>query len=112
MKKGKEPMRTFGDLMQFFEAKTDSKKPSPPNKREHGDKRAPAVADASPAEAAPEPTAQAAEFAVPAAGNPVEVNLGPPPPAPPPSPEPVLSVPPPPGEPSPESQTPSPDEGQ
>ena len=27
MKKGKEPMRTFGDLMQFFEAKTDDKKP-------------------------------------------------------------------------------------
>ena len=27
MKKGKEPMRTFGDLMQFFETKTDDKKP-------------------------------------------------------------------------------------
>jgi len=25
MKKGKEPMRTFGDLMQFFVAKTDDK---------------------------------------------------------------------------------------
>ena len=27
MKKGKEPMRTFGDLMQFFGSKTDDKKP-------------------------------------------------------------------------------------
>jgi protein Tex len=46
MKKGKEPMRTFGDLMQFFEAKTDEKKPqksksnkpspSPPHAAEQG----------------------------------------------------------------------------
>jgi hypothetical protein len=33
MKKGKEPMRTFGDLMQFFEVATDDKKPSRPDRK-------------------------------------------------------------------------------
>ncbi len=106
MKKGKEPMRTFGDLMQFFESKTDSKKPSAPNKKEHGQKRTPAESDVPPAEAAPEPVATAA------AGL-AETNAGlpPPAPAPPPPPEPAGSVSPAPPEPSPELQTPSPDEG-
>ena len=40
MKKGKEPMRTFGDLMQFFEAKTDDKKPPAAKKKEQGESRA------------------------------------------------------------------------
>ena len=35
MKKGKEPMRTFGDLMQFFGAKTDDKKPPAGQRRKN-----------------------------------------------------------------------------
>jgi hypothetical protein len=46
MKKGKEPMRTFGDLMQFFGSKTDDQKPPVQNEKERetsgqGKKRAP-----------------------------------------------------------------------
>ena len=67
MKKGKEPMRTFGDLMQFFGAKTDDKKPPAPNKQEQGEKRGPAAADAPPAEAATAP-------AMPVDGNVVDAN--------------------------------------
>ena len=38
MKKGKEPMRTFGDLMQFFGAKTDDQKPPAKDKKEHDER--------------------------------------------------------------------------
>ena len=49
MKKGKEPMRTFGDLMQFFVAETDEKDPPLPKRKEQDEQRkragAPAVTD-------------------------------------------------------------------
>jgi hypothetical protein len=105
MKKGKEPMRTFGDLMQFFGAKPDDKKPPAPSKREPGENRGPAVADVPPAETAAEP-------AMPMDGNLVDVNRETLPPATPLSPQPAESAAPPPGEPSPEPQTPPIDEGQ
>ena len=118
MKKGKEPMRTFGDLMQFFESKTDDQKPPAPNKTEQDEKRVQTGADA-PA------TETATESASPGDGNLVEASPGrgiggdrvsaegsivdtshEPPPAPPP--EPADSVSPTPGERSPEPQTPPP----
>ena len=69
MKKGKEPMRTFGDLMQFFGAATDDKKPPAQDdrerrkkqhdkreqdEREQVEKPGPAVTDAPAAETMPE----------------------------------------------------------
>ncbi len=113
MKKGKEPMRTFGDLMQFFGAKTDEQKP-PANgnqqqdkKEEQGEKRTPAVTDAS---AAPGSTESAAPPSGPSAPvfSPEPAAMAPGP-ATPPSPEPALPVQ---GEPSPEPQTPPANEGQ
>jgi uncharacterized protein len=106
MKKGKEPMRTFGDLMQFFGAKPDEKKPPAPSKREQGENRGPAAADLPPADTAAEPAVPMMD------GDPVDANREAPPPATPLSPQPAESVAPPLGEPSPEPQTPPLDEGQ
>ena len=50
MKKGKEPMRTFGDLMQFFGA-TDEKKKPPEKESKKGGKKPEPVASDLPAEA-------------------------------------------------------------
>jgi uncharacterized protein len=103
MKKGKEPMRTFGDLMQFFETKTDDKKPPKkpaPNRAEQDEKRGPVSSDSPLAETL-------AESAVPGAGN-VSDSA---PVAPPPAAEPVESPAPAHREPSPEPQIPSADEG-
>ncbi|MGO9108595.1 MAG: Tex-like N-terminal domain-containing protein [Thermoguttaceae bacterium] len=118
MKKGKEPMRTFGDLMQFFEAKTDDKKPSAPNKKGQGEKRAPAVTDAPSAEIATDPVvpeigsaAPEVGATVPEGGSLIDVNLGTQSPAPPFSLEQRGLLPPVPGEPSPVPQTPPADEG-
>ncbi|MEI8373037.1 MAG: Tex-like N-terminal domain-containing protein [Planctomycetota bacterium] len=72
MKKGKEPMRTFGDLMQFFVTKTDDKKPPVQNKKEQGEKPSPAAIDVSAHEAV---TESVAEVKVPA----VVANLETPP---------------------------------
>jgi uncharacterized protein len=46
MKKGKEPMRTFGDLMQFFEAKTEDTKPPQAGKKRRDEKQPSNVVDA------------------------------------------------------------------
>ncbi len=126
MKKGKEPMRTFGDLMQFFGAKTDDQKPPAKDKKEHderecdkrehdeqeqgqqqeqGKKSVPIANDAPAAEAV-------ADSAAPRDANFLDANLGSAPPAPPLSPEPAESVSPAAGGPSPEPQTPPADEGQ
>jgi len=113
MKKGKEPMRTFGDLMQFFEAKPDDKKPPAPSKREQDEKQHPPAADAPGIEAAMESVAQAnGEPTAPVDRNVVDAKLSSPPSPPPLPPEPTASVAPLPGEPSPEPQTPPADEGQ
>jgi len=56
MKKGKEPMRTFGDLMQFFEAATDDKKPGEKEAKRPGKNRGAAddvPASVPPSEATP-----------------------------------------------------------
>ena len=121
MKKGKEPMRTFGDLMQFFETKTDDKKPpvegkKEPDKKEHEKTLAAAAGDAPVAEAATEPASAgplngpavpATETAVPAARNVVEANLE----SPPPPPAPAESVSTQDEPPAAEPQTPPADEG-
>jgi hypothetical protein len=105
MKKGKEPMRTFGDLMQFFETKTDDKKPPAAKKKEQGEKHGPAPVDSP----APEATADAAK---PADGNVADTNVASPPPAVPSAPEPAEAVAPVSGGPSPEPPTPPAAEGQ
>lgn len=102
MKKGKEPMRTFGDLMQFFVTKTDDKKPPIQNKKEPGEK---STMDVSAAEAV---TESVTEVNVPA----VVANLGAPPFATPASPESAESGSPTQGELSSEPPTPPADEGQ
>ncbi len=105
MKKGKEPMRTFGDLMQFFGAKADEQKPPVQKERKEDQKQAPSATEA--------PTVlAAAESAMPVAGPADGENLQSPPPAPSPSPESAQSVSPSQGEPLPEPQTPSADEAQ
>jgi uncharacterized protein len=110
MKKGKEPMRTFGDLMQFFGAATEDKKPPArdprdQDKKEQDKERTPAATDAPASESSPGPVAvkdAAADSA----------TLASPPPAPPLPPESAESVASAPGGPSPEPQTPPADEGQ
>jgi len=104
MKKGKEPMRTFGDLMQFFGAKPDDKKTPASGRKEQGETRDPAVTDVPAAEAS-------TESVVPVDGNVVDADLGLPRPPIPLSPEAAESVVPPPGGPPPEPQTPPADEG-
>ena len=109
MKKGKEPMRTFGDLMQFFEVATDDKKPPRPDRKGQDAGGTPTLQDAGGTptlqDAGGTPTPQADEKhvpaggevpdlaatgpAVPAEGNIVDANVGPQPPGPPPSPEPA-----------------------
>jgi len=64
MKKGKEPMRTFGDLMQFFVTKTDDKKPPVQNKKELGEKPSSAAIDVSAPEAVTESVAEVNVLAV------------------------------------------------
>ena len=105
MKKGKEPMRTFGDLMQFFVTKTDDKKPPVQNKKEQGEKSSPTAIDVSAAKAM---TESAAKVNMPI----VVENLESPPFATPVSPEPAESGSPIQGELSSEPQTPPADEGQ
>ncbi len=50
MKKGKAPMRTFGDLMQFFGAKEEKKKP-PEKEPKEGGKKPESIASDPPTEA-------------------------------------------------------------
>lgn len=68
MKKGKEPMRTFGDLMQFFEAKKEpppeAKKP-PVEEPPAQDSHPPAAIEPAAATPAPEPEKAQAEEAPP-----------------------------------------------
>ena len=108
MKKGKEPMRTFGDLMQFFGAAPDDKKPPRRAKRSRAEKRTPPAEAprcgrnrplAGPTEGVGRgrhAAEAAAEPAVPVEGNVVDANLGSPP-ATPLSPVPAESVSPTPG---------------
>ena len=63
MKKGKEPMRTFGDLMQFFEAKDDDKKPPQKGPKEAAARPASPAADVPPS--SPPNEASAADVATP-----------------------------------------------
>ena len=59
MKKGKAPMRTFGDLMQFFGAKEEKKKPPEKEPKEGGQKPESVAADPPTEAIAAEPTSQA-----------------------------------------------------
>jgi hypothetical protein len=54
MKAGKEPMRTFGDLMQFFQQKPSDEKSQPPTVQEEPS----AVKDITPATVDQTPPAQ------------------------------------------------------
>jgi hypothetical protein len=110
MKKGKEPMRTFGDLMQFFETKTEDKKPPVPNQKEQGEERAPAAADAPAAETATESAVPVAGTAMPVELDVVDANRAAPPEPPPPS-EPAESLSPALSEPAPDLQTPPANKG-
>jgi uncharacterized protein len=118
MKKGKEPMRTFGDLMQFFEATTDDKKPPVHGEKEQGPKKQGQKAHVA-KEQGKQPTAGVTETAAAEAAaesvSPVErtlddANLGSPPTTPL-SPVPAESVSSTPGGPSSGPQTPPADEG-
>jgi len=105
MKKGKEPMRTFGDLMQFFVAKTDDKKPPVQNKKELDEKPFSAAIDTPVA-------GVVAESAAAKTGPAFDANLGAPPPALPVIPQSAESVSPTAGEPSPTPPTTLAGEGQ
>jgi uncharacterized protein len=65
MKKGKEPMRTFGDLMQFFEAKTEDKKPPKKDQKTKDAQTRPPASDSQVAPPAGDAVGEAAPPAVP-----------------------------------------------
>ena len=108
-------MRTFGDLMQFFESATDEKKPPRPDrkelgpdKKEHDERQAQAAGDAPAAaeSAAPAESAMPVEARVADHGYMVPADNASPPPDSVAPPAPIA------GEPSPEPQAPPADEGQ
>jgi len=43
MKEGKEPLRTFGDLMQFYQFQSGDEQPAPPAKKSESDRPPPAA---------------------------------------------------------------------